>query len=173
MKPALTAFLACTVAAAAFAQQPAAPAATPAANGSATAARKTDPFERTRKQIDALVGHRTNPPKFEPSRYNPFLIGALPDASGKSPEGDGTPVTIARPISSDETVLQQLSAQLKVTGYFRRDDRVLLVLNGTPRGEGDTIALPHDGGTATVRIKSIITGWYVLTYGKAELRLRY
>lgn len=143
----------------------------PAPIGGAAPVRKSDPFEKTRQQIEQLFGPRDNPPPFEPARFNPFLLGPVPGAVPETPD-QGEPAP-AKPASSDDTVLRQLAGQIKVAGFFRRGDKTLLVINGVPRGEGDVVLVPFEGGNATLRIKSVTTGWFVLAYRAAELPVRY
>lgn len=133
--------------------------------------RKADPFEKTRRQIEALFAHRLAPAKLEAAQYNPFLLGAVGGDPDAGPAAG--PVEAYRPVSSDDMVLQQLAAQVKVTGVFQRDDKIQLVIGGQPRGEGAVLTFPFEGASALVRIIRIRPGWIVLGYRSAELQIRY
>jgi hypothetical protein len=141
-----------------------------AAQAPRTEPRKSDPFDRTVDRINALLAHRLAPPAFEPARFNPFLTGPLAGSTPRLPDGGGTEPP---PADSDDTVLRQLAPTLRITGSFSREDRNYVVIDGTPRREGDMIILRHRGATVNIRIRTIDGNRIVLGLNAAEFTLRF
>ncbi len=133
--------------------------------------RKTDPFDRTVERINALLAQRLSPPAFEPARFNPFIIGPRPGTVPVQTDGGAGPEVF--PPSSDETVLQQLASTIRVTGFFSRDDRNYVVVDGAPRREGDFIILRHRDTPVNLRLKSVENHRLVLGLNDAEYVLRF
>ncbi|HYC70845.1 MAG TPA: hypothetical protein VEB66_06540 [Opitutaceae bacterium] len=132
-------------------------------------AKNADPFDKTRVNIELLLGRRMKPPAFDPSAYSPFAIGpvgGLPAADPKTP--DQPP-----PAATSESLLRALAPRLRVTGYFSREGLSFAVVDGTPRREGDVIILNHQGSAVNLRVRRVEDGRLVLGLGDAEYTLRF
>lgn len=141
------------------AQTPAAPA--------PTDAKKTDPFEKTRANIDLLLRRRLHPPAFDPTRHNPFLVGPAGGVAVDPKTPDDPP-----PTASNEMLLRTLAPRLRITGFFSREGLSYATVDGTPRKEGDFIIIQHQGVSVNIRVKQVENGRLVLGLGDAEHVLR-
>ena len=137
-----------------------------AAAARANEPRRPDPFERTRLQIDRLLAHRITPPPFDPSRNNPFALGAPVSALPTQP--DEPP-----PAETAESLLRLLAPRLKITGYFAREGLSFAVVDGVPRRRGDFIIISHQGRPVNLQIKEVEPGSIILALGDAEYVLRF
>lgn len=130
-------------------------------------AKKVDPFDKTRANIDLLLGRRLHPPEFDPTRHNPFLIGPVGGlvADPKTPDD-------AAPAATSEMLLRTLAPRLRITGFFSREGLSYATVDGTPRKEGDFIIIQHQGMSVNIRVKQVENGRLVLGLGDAEYVLR-
>lgn len=134
----------------------------------ATETRRTDPFERTRGQIDMLLARRIKPPEFDPTRFNPFTIGPAGGVASLPEIPDEAP-----PVESSENLLRILAPRLRITGYFSREGLSFAVVDGIPRREGDLLTLSHHGVPVTLRVKRVEQSRLVVGLGEAEYILRF
>jgi hypothetical protein len=130
---------------------------------------KKDPFDKTRANIDLLLGRRVKPPPFDPSRHNPFTIGPAGGALVVDPKTPDDPP----PTASNEALLRMLAPRLRVTGYFAREGLSYATVDGVPRKEGDFIILQHQGAPVNLRVKLVENGRLVLGLGDAEYLVRF
>lgn len=130
-------------------------------------AKKVDPFDKTRANIELLLGRRLQPPAFDPTRHSPFLIGPAGGvvADPKTPEDPP-------PAASSEMLLRILAPRLRVTGFFAREGLSYATVDGTPRKEGDFIIMQYQGTPVNIRVKLVENGRLVLGLGEAEYVLR-
>lgn len=141
---------------------------TPPAPAPAAEARKTDPFDKTRANIDLLLGRRVKPPAFDPTKHNPFTIGPAGGAIVIDPKTPDDPP----PTATNEVLLRALAPRLRITGFFAREGLSYATVDGTPRKEGDFIIVQHQGSPVNIRVKLIENGRLVLGLGEAEYVLR-
>lgn len=128
---------------------------------------KKDPFERTRTNIDLLLGRRVKPPAFDATKHNPFTIGPAGGVLVDPKTPDDPP-----PTASNEALLRTLAPRLRVTGFFSREGLSYVTVDGTPRKEGDFIIIQHQGSNVNLRVKLVENGRLVLGLGDAEYVLR-
>lgn len=130
-------------------------------------ARKPDPFERTRGQIEQLLARRLNPPPFDPTKYSPFALGPV-GGIPKTEVPDEPP-----PVATSESLLRLLAPRLRITGYFSREGLSFAVIDTVPRREGDFIIMSHQGAPVNLLVKHVGPDRVVLGLGEAEYVLRY
>lgn len=148
----------------AHAQKPASASTTATA---APAPRKAESFDKTKSEIDQLLGPRLNPPPYSPGKFNPFADVR----SAPTPGGPTTPV--ATPLSDPE-ILQKVVQQIKITGAVASEDRAYVIIDQENHREGDMISVDIGGGEKVdVRIKNIQNNRITLTLRDAEITFRF
>jgi hypothetical protein len=156
-------------------------------------------FLQVRVRTDALLAARSGPPPAPDPRLNPFRgIGVAnptgepvgsgtplgPIAAGSGPASAGTPEAGAEadvePMAGTNSLalLQQAVAHIKIKGTVRMGNRNRLSLNTGPGkdsiyGEGDVLNLAVGSETVLVRIRTITRNSVTLTYGDAEMELKF
>jgi hypothetical protein len=151
--------LCCVVVVTGLARAADAPAATPAplAAAAATKAPAAPPlsprFIQVRHRIDALFRHRTSSPAPLDPRQNPFRPAGVFVAPIVAPDGRTT-APVEAP-ASDEVVLRETVALLKIGGVFEVAKKQHRVVNGRPYKEGDVIPAQLQGQTIYLRIKAL------------------
>jgi hypothetical protein len=130
---------------------PAAPAGTPA---KADARKNVDRFVRTKQRIDALLQHRMKSEPLPTTRPDPFQLTspALPVSGSRvpvitPPAGSepalpaGSATVDAPPLTGDAEILARHASGLILGGIVEFNGRVQLIINQTPRKEGDLLVI--------------------------------
>lgn len=131
------------------------------------------------RKIDALLQRRAHPEPLPITLPNPFQVntGLRRDdlAPGTGPEAPAaaSPASGPEGEATDIEVLTAVAGRLKVGGVIVLKDRLQVVVNGTPRKEGDVIAADWNATLIHVRIARLLPGQLVLRYGKAEVTLKF
>jgi hypothetical protein len=128
-------------------------------------------FIQVRNRIDALYRHRTSSPAPLDPRQNPFRPAGVFVAPVVAPDGR----TIVAPIeqSTDETLLRDAVALLKVGGVFEVGKKQHRVVNGRPYKEGDVIPAQLPGQTVYLRIKALSAKSMTLGLKEAETTINF
>lgn len=147
----------------------------PAAPTKATA--PVDRFDRTKAEIDALLGPRLKPAPLPAKYANPFQVTAANSATetsaGPSTPDPGPPVSVPEPttaLSGDDEILARYASALKISGVVQIGDMAHLVINQTPYREGSSIPVrTKDDTTIYIKVLHITPTELVLGYNDAEL----
>lgn len=152
----------------------------------AAAAPTSPPSTMTVQQrIDALLKRRLKAGALPVNLPNPFQFntGALRSADDNaarltaeinavSEEEAARPAKNA-PANDDLSIPTQATVQLKVGGIIVLKDRLQVVVNGSPRKEGDSVAADWNNALIYLQIIRLSPGPMVLRYGEAEATLKF
>ncbi len=145
--------------------------------------------ERTQQRIDTLLKRRLKPDPLPVSLPNPFQVvsgTASRKADGSEaetapPEGDaGNPgnSAIAPPpeessVDSSKEALARYAAKLKIGGLVRLNGQPQLIINDSPRKEGDFIIVEHKDAVTYVQIVRIAPGALTLRLNEAVQTIKF
>jgi hypothetical protein len=139
------------------AQQPASP---------AKPAEKEDYFAKVVIQANKLLAPHIKTAPLPVPLPNPFREpGAV---EPEAPVADTETV----PVLSGSALLNKLTAELRVTGMMNVGGRSSLIINGTPRREGDTITVKSGAATYYLFFKKLGNGTATFTLDGAESTIR-
>jgi hypothetical protein len=156
----------------------AAPATPPAVTATAAATKAPAPppisprFQQVRNRIDALFHNRTSSPAPLDPKQNPFRPAGVFIAPVVASDGKITIPVVEQP-ASDEIVLRDAAATLKIGGVFEFGTKQHRVVNGRPYKEGDVIPAQVQGQTIYLRIKALTPKSLTLVLKEAELTLNF
>lgn len=137
------------------------------------------------QQIDALLKHRLRPEPLPVELPNPFVVtaGGIRDAvtdpvRGRSNAFAEAGAAAANPdreavAPTNVDVLAACASRLRIGGVIRIKDQLQIVVNDTPRKEGDFITVPWSGASVHLRIVKLLPEQLTLRYLDAELTVRY
>jgi hypothetical protein len=165
---------------------PSEPAAAPKADSTKTAAAKAPAaavplsprFQQVRDRINALFSDRVETPPPPDLRYNPFRpIGAGPPIPVRGAStGRETPAPASA--ISDQALLQQAVALLKVGGVVRlKDGRMLRSISSGPNKEGtykegDVLTVIVQDEPIHIRVRQITAFSVMFSFNDAEITLK-
>jgi hypothetical protein len=148
------------------------------------AAGDTPPSPKIQHRIDALLKHRLKPEALPVNPPNPFqvTVGALrersPDDSVSKPAianepgaGEVQPKDVTN--VSPAEVLIACATRLKLGGIIMLKEQLQIVVNGSPRKEGDVVAADWNNTIVYLRIARLLPGQLVLRYGEAETTVKF
>jgi hypothetical protein len=123
-------------------------------------------FAVTRSHIDSLYRYRNKP--LPPPDANPFrLLNETPSA------GVVASTSVAPPPDSDDTILRENVATLKIGGYFVLGGKAVLTINRRPYREGDTVIAGTAGTRVYLRIRQITPNSVTLALNQAEMTVKF
>ncbi len=99
---------------------------------------------------------------------NPFREPGLVDPEVVTGGGD-----IPVPLLSGSALLNKIAGELRVTGMVTIGGRRALVINGTPRREGETITVKSGTATHYLLFKSLGNGTATFAMDGAEATIRF
>ena len=114
-----------------------------------------------------LAPHQKTGPLPDPLP-NPFREPGLVDPEVVTGGGD-----IPVPLLSGSALLNKLAGELRVTGMVTIGGRRALVINGTPRREGETITVKSGAATHSLLFKSLGNGTATFAMDGAEAVIRF
>lgn len=114
-----------------------------------------------------LAPHQKTGPLPDPLP-NPFREPGLVDPEVITGGGD-----IPVPLLSGSALLNKLAGELRVTGMVTIGGRRALVINGTPRREGETITVKSGAATHYLLFKSLGNGTATFAMDGAEAVIRF
>lgn len=128
-------------------------------------------FKDTDAQITALFRLQDQPRPEIKGRDNPFRAsGEFPaEEAATTQSGDPRPVEVL----TDEALLAQAVATLKVTGVIQVGGRTRLTINRSNYAEGDIVQVRLDRGTVILRVGIITSQGVSFKLNDAELVLNY
>jgi hypothetical protein len=147
--------------------------------------------QHIKESIDALFKHRLKPDPLPVTLPNPFLVvsGVIsnkrPDGSesdpasvGDSEAHDGPPAAKpgdAPPPGSDAEALARHVASLKIGGTIQINGQLQLIINQSPRKEGDLIFLDNKSAVIYLRLIRLTPTELTLGFNEAvqTVRLKY
>ncbi|MES2693527.1 MAG: hypothetical protein V4773_08645 [Verrucomicrobiota bacterium] len=134
------------------------------------------------RQIDALLKHRLRPEPLPLDLPNPFVLtgvtttqrarptvvenGARIEDAAASPNREATQV-------NHSEILADCAARLRIGGTIRLKDHVQIVINDTPRKEGDFLYVPYQATRIPMEIVRIMNDRIVLRYMGAEISVKF
>ena len=152
-----------------------------------TPAPPASPSPAVVQQIDALVRHRLRPEALPIDPPNPFVITgggirdsviesgrvrstmtleALPNSPSLNPDREAVP-------ASNADVLAACVRALRIGGVIQMKDQTQVVINDTPRKEGDFLTVQWNNAPVHLRLVRVTREHFVIRYQDAELTLRY
>jgi hypothetical protein len=153
------------------------------------AADSTPPSPKIQQRIDALLKHRLRPQALPVNPPNPFQVtGGVRRESAADESVSKPPVASEPVVSSPPTgelqpkdlanvtaaeVLIACATRLKLGGVIILKEQLQIVVNGTPRKEGDVVAADWNGSIVYLRIARLLPGQLVLRYDEAEATLKF
>jgi hypothetical protein len=148
------------------------------------AARAAKVSERIAQRIDALLGQRLKPEPLPRNPPNPFIMNGVAalqrgDAVEPEPAGDEADKAAAerqaeeRAAFSDAELLARYVAGLKLGGMITMNDQPRVVINDSPRREGDTVAVKYDGAEVRIQLVRIQPGTITFRFNEAEQTIKY
>jgi hypothetical protein len=127
--------------------------------------------ERTQQRIDALLKHRLKPDPLPVTLPNPFQVvsgtasrkadgseaEAAPTEGGtESPANSATVQPVEESsVDTSKEALARYAAKLKIGGLVRLNGQPQLIINDSPRKEGDFIIVEHKDAVTYVQIVRI------------------
>jgi len=131
-------------------------------------------FKQTHAHIEALFQNRRTSAKAPDPRQNPFrTAGELLPSVVQAPVSPGENAPPAPAPSSDEDLLRQAVATLKVGGIVLIDGRAQLTINKDTYKEGDILTARVQAVPVYLRIRQITSNSIVFVLNNAELTLRF
>lgn len=100
---------------------------------------------------------------------NPFREPGTVDPEAVPTDGVDLPV----PVLSGSSLLNKLAGELRVTGMVTIGGRRALVINGTPRREGETITVKSGPATYYLLFKNLGNGTATFAMDGAESTIRF
>jgi hypothetical protein len=138
------------------------------------------PNSAVQQRIDALLKRRLRPEPLPVDLPNPFQANSGPRREISRDEvvaGDSNgsaSVNAAKPAGpSPVEILASVSARFKIGGIITLKDQLKVVINGLPRGEGDSVAADLNGGLIFVKIIRLTESQMSLRYGDAEITMKF
>lgn len=139
------------------------------------AAPATDSSAKIRQRIDALLTRRLLPEPLPADLPNPFettsaaarsrlIARTEPAAVATDPDREAIP-------ARHGDLLADYAARLRISGIMRLKDQILVVINDTPRKEGDLIPVPSTSPRIHLQISRLLPDRVVLRYLDAEIAL--
>jgi hypothetical protein len=129
-------------------------------------------FQQVRDRIDALFHYRVSTPTTLDAKQNPFRpAGAFVPAVTAS-DGRSVPTPVEQP-ATDQTLLQEAAATLKVGGVFEIRGKQHRTVNGRPYKEGDIIPTQVQGQALYLKIKTLGPKSMTLVFKEAETTLNF
>lgn len=142
------------------------------------------------QRIDALLKQRLKPEPLPVTPPNPFQVtggakretspdDAPPRAAPPAERGGAASVTTAEGPAKDlanvnpSEVLIACATKLKLGGVLILKEQLQIVVNGTPRKEGDVIPADWNNSIIYLRVARLLPGQLVLRYGEAEVTMKF
>jgi hypothetical protein len=157
--------------------------------GGLVAAGDTPPSPKIQHRIDALLKHRLKPEALPINPPNPFqvTVGAKregPDDLVSKPATSNESATLSLPAAgevqpkdvanaSPAEVLIACASRLKLGGIIMLKEQLQIVVNGSPRKEGDVVAADWNNTIVYLRIVRLLPGQLVLRYREAETTVKF
>lgn len=141
------------------------------------AAPAADSSAKIRQRIDALLTRRLLPEPLPADLPNPFesttaaarsRVIARTEPAEKAVATD--PDREAVPARHGD-LLADYAARLRISGIMRLKDQILVVINDTPRKEGDLIPVPSTSPRVHLQISRLLPDRVVFRYLDAEIAL--
>ncbi|HRJ46488.1 MAG TPA: hypothetical protein PKY38_03945 [Opitutaceae bacterium] len=117
----------------------------------------------TGDRINQLYQPRTDTPPPVNPRHNPFRIGGDPLPIDNRGQDD------AHAVTSDEVLLRQAAATLKVSGVLEIGGTLRLSINTANYGVGDVLQVRLGSGNVFLRVAAITPRSVTLRLNEAEL----
>jgi hypothetical protein len=121
-------------------------------------------FALTRSHIDNLYRYRNKP--LPSPDANPFRI------LNEAPTTPGAAKAAVQP-DSDDMILRENVATLKIGGYFVLEGKAVLTINRRPYREGDTVIAGTAGTRVYLRIRQITPNSLTLALNRAETTIKF
>ena len=143
--------------------------------------------ERLRQRIDALLKHRLKPDALPVILPNPFEVvtgGATsrradgsdpdsPDAADAAAKAAGAKLAEDLPPGSSTEALARCAAKLKIGGMVTLKGQLQIIINDSPRKEGDVIVLDRNNAMTYLQIVRIGPGQLTLRLNEATQTIRF
>jgi hypothetical protein len=130
---------------------------------------QADYFAKVVGYAQRLLAQHVNPPPLPRPLPNPFREPGFVDPEAIASAGGDLPV----PVLSGSALLNKLTAELRVSGMVTIGERRALVINGTPRREGETITVKSGAATYYLLFKTLGNGTAVFSMDGAESTIRF
>jgi len=144
-------------------------AAQPATTPSGKPAEQGDYFAKVVGFAQKLHAQHVNTQPLPNPPPNPFREPGVVEPEPVPTSGGDAPV----PTLSGSALLNKLTAELRVTGMVTVAGRRALIINGTPRREGDTFTVKTATATHYLLLKTLGNGTALITMDGASATIRF
>jgi hypothetical protein len=153
-----------------------------AAPAPAPVAKPAGESERLKERIDALLKHRLKPDPLPIILPNPFAMvsgnanlhhpdGSAPENNPNTPRVTGLAEEL--PAGSSSEALARGVAKLRIGGTVTLKGQLQIIINDSPRKEGDIIVLDRKNAMTYLQIVRIANGTLTLRLNEATQTIRY
>lgn len=135
------------------------------------------------RQIDELLKHRLQPEPLPIDLPNPFATsGAAIQRSarpttvvenGQRSEDAATIPDREAARASHAEILADCATRLRVGGTIRLKDQVQIIINDTPRKQGDLLIVPYQATRIPIEVARLLPDRVVLRYLDAEVSVKF